>query len=544
MTAEQAVALDIGTSGLRGQLVNLENGQVIRTCIMNRNPIPGANIMDHLSFALECGGDKTRRLLVSTVHDIIERLKPEHLSRIAVCGNPIQLSLLEGKEFRDLAYAGESKLKEENIGPVDRPGHIVSGDILGFDSGVEIIIPPAVRHEIGADALAMMIESGFLEDDFCLVTDYGTNAEMALKVGDTVYTGSAAAGPALEGQQIGSGMLAGPGALSDLCRCPQGWRAKVLDSRMEVQDGPMINMRSGMIHKEGVVPKGITGTGVIALVHAGIMDGRMSPPKITGDSIDITRNIRFTNEDLAEAGKALGAIRAGHLTLMIEAGVSHKDIHTMYMAGASGTYVDPIKAMSVGMVPPSVINVVQVGNTSLQLAKDIAIKPDEIDSLNVLRKELLAKHIMFAKSSVFSDLYSYELAVWTEGMDTYRYSRKLAEYDQSGYLGTPLKPTIRKVSDLDIIDTGESLEMLDTKIEIRGTWNCSRCGICVRLCPEKALNMDNGRFIINTGMCLGTACMRCVENCPEGAFALWNTKNEFHISKRPNETVTAEPFPL
>ena len=41
----------------------------------------------------------------------------------------------------------------------------------------------------------MMYKSGFLEDDRnCMVTDYGTNAEMALKVGDDIYTGSAAAG--------------------------------------------------------------------------------------------------------------------------------------------------------------------------------------------------------------------------------------------------------------------------------------------------------------------------------------------------------------
>ena len=44
---------------------------------------------------------------------------------------------------------------------------------------------------------------------------YGTNAEMALKVKDIIYTGSAAAGPALEGQQIKHGTLASPFAISD-----------------------------------------------------------------------------------------------------------------------------------------------------------------------------------------------------------------------------------------------------------------------------------------------------------------------------------------
>ena len=58
-------------------------------------------------------------------------------------------------------------------------------------------------HEVGADALALIIKSGMLDsDEISIATDYGTNAEMALKVKDIIYTGSAAAGPALEGQQI------------------------------------------------------------------------------------------------------------------------------------------------------------------------------------------------------------------------------------------------------------------------------------------------------------------------------------------------------
>jgi uncharacterized 2Fe-2S/4Fe-4S cluster protein (DUF4445 family) len=46
--------------------------------------------------------------------------------------------------------------------------------------------------------------------------DFGTNAEMALKLDSRILVGSAAAGPAIEGQHISRGMLAAPGAISDL----------------------------------------------------------------------------------------------------------------------------------------------------------------------------------------------------------------------------------------------------------------------------------------------------------------------------------------
>ena len=174
--------------------------------------------MDHLTFAIQRGPEVARGLLVNAISELIGRLRPEHWVRLAVCGNPVQLSLFAGWEIRDLAYAGANKLAKEGVDSVDRSGRVVPGPDLGFPEGTEVVIPPAIRHEIGADALAMMLKSGFLDDDYCMVTDYGTNAEMALKVGDRIFSGSAAAGPAIEGQQIAAGMLAGPGAVSDLVR--------------------------------------------------------------------------------------------------------------------------------------------------------------------------------------------------------------------------------------------------------------------------------------------------------------------------------------
>ena len=66
-----------------------------------------------------------------------------------------------------------------------------------------------------------------------MVTDYGTNAEMAIKVGDGCSPVSAAAGPAIEGQRISAGMLASPGAISDLVVIPEGWQAMVLNEELE-----------------------------------------------------------------------------------------------------------------------------------------------------------------------------------------------------------------------------------------------------------------------------------------------------------------------
>ena len=371
----QAISIDIGTSGIRGQLLDLDRKKVVQTCMTSRNPLPGANIMDHLDFAMERGQKLAHDILVGAVRQLILALAADKLECIAVCGNPIQLSLFEGIEVRDLAFAGENKLISQGIVPPDRSGHVVSGDDIGIGESVDVIIPPAIRHEIGADALAMMYKSGFLDNDMCMVTDYGTNAEMAIRVGDEIITGSAAAGPAIEGQHIKAGMLASPGAISDLIQVPEGWRAMVLDERLEPREGALISLRGNTLKLKGRRASGITGTGVVALLHAGLENERIVLPHINGGDIILGRGIKFTEADLLEAGKAIGAIRAGHLTLMARAGMDPSMLDTMYMAGASGTYVDAAKAWSVGMVPSTTRKIVQIGNTSLELAKDLAFDP-------------------------------------------------------------------------------------------------------------------------------------------------------------------------
>ena len=49
-----AVALDLGTSGIRGQAIDLDRkGTIVSTAITTRHPLPGANVIDHLHFAIE-----------------------------------------------------------------------------------------------------------------------------------------------------------------------------------------------------------------------------------------------------------------------------------------------------------------------------------------------------------------------------------------------------------------------------------------------------------------------------------------------------------
>ncbi len=237
----------------------------------------------------------------------------------------------------------------------------------------------------------MMLETDFLvQTEPALVTDYGTNAEMALKVGDRIITASAAAGPAIEGQGISSGMLASPGAICDVKSAGEYWRIMVLDREMEKQDAYFINPVTGeMKEVNGCEAAGITGTGVISAFALALRSGLIEkPPKLPNGKLILGPGIEITETDVEEAGKAIGAIRAAHLTLIVESGIKYEQLEYAYMSGASGAYVDAEDARRLGAAPGYAKKVVQFGNTSLALARELVLNRSRLnDVIEVAKKD-------------------------------------------------------------------------------------------------------------------------------------------------------------
>jgi len=511
-----------------------------------RHPLPGANIMDHLHFWMENGSEVGHRIIIETVDKLIglHGTEPKEIKRIAICGNPAQLSMFENIEIRDLAYAGQSILHRLNVKVPERRAHTGTAGDLGISAvhtEAEVRYPPSIRHEIGADALAMIIKSKMLDrKETCLVTDYGTNAEMGLYKDGELWTGSAAAGPAMEGQSIEFGMLAAPMAISDLEALVDGsWQNFVLDDRLKAQRCSNVDPFTGEVkHAEGIKARGITGTGVVAAVAVGLETGIIKLPQVmTGDHrIHLQDGVYIDEHDVLEAGKAMGAIRAGHRTLIEEVNIDDEEVKAMYLAGASGTYVDPLKAQTCGLVPRVLERTYQCGNTSLMMAYDLLVKDEAMDEMQSIADSMAAKHIMFATSKVFEDIYVNEIAYWLEGMPFELFNRILKD---KGYRPLPPikrpKETLRIVS-ADIPVLGDrGLKTLDhVGVYLIAEFDrCIGCKKCMRECPERALRVEkvadkHFKIRIATEYCLGTACKKCETVCPEDAMRF----SELKIVKR------------
>jgi len=524
------IAFDLGTSGMRAQAIELESNKVLATAITERHPLPGANVMDHLNFAIEVGLESAHQIIIQTINQVIDTLNVDskQIARLAVSGNPIQLSLFEGITIEDLAYAGKNKKERLGITPPNRNAKVLSGrdfPRLNVPLETEIFIPPAVKHEIGADALAMLVKSGLLEkEEVALAVDYGTNAEMALKIGETILTASCAAGPALEGQHISHGMLAAPGAICNVQQEDGNYRIEVLDEEMVKNKGPLVSFVNKEIVESGdLKPTGITGTGVISLIYEGLENGFIDLPNLKDiTELQLTSDITFDQKDLEEAGKAIGAIRAGYITLAKEAGIEISDIKIAYMAGASGTYVDAKKAQKIGMVPPAVEKICQIGNTSLAMANNIICNPDYLDKLQMIADQLRTNHCMLGESQDFKNAYLLELSYWGEGMSWQQCVDFLDYYDLPSFPQVADETEVEQRVKHDIVELGERnlsiISQVGIEKEIQFS-ECNGCGVCIEVCPEKALNLQKSNIItMKMSRCNGVACKRCEQNCPQNVY--------------------------
>ncbi|MGD0818732.1 MAG: methylamine methyltransferase corrinoid protein reductive activase [Methanomassiliicoccales archaeon] len=537
------ISIDVGTSGTRVHALDLDTKRIISTAMTVRHPVPGANVMDHLTYCIEVDQDLANELMIETINRLIRLLEIDlkKVGRLAVCGNPIQLSIFQNMELRDLAFVGERSLKSKGVTPQKRDARIMSSEAIGIDLGgpdAEVYVPPSIAHEIGADALAMMFKTGLLDrKEPCLVTDYGTNAEMALKVGDEIYTGSAAAGPAMEGQAIHFGMLAAPGAISDI-DYEGHWRCKVLDDTLMPVDGDKVDPTSGDIVEEGNMhgrSRGVTGTGVIAAIATGLDTGLIKAPHIlTADGkLHLQDGVYIDDHDFQEAAKAFGAMRAGHFTLLEKAGITFDDLDSMYMSGASGTYVDALKAQRVGLIPPTPKNIYQVGNTSLAMATDIVKDPNLMETLQEMAHNIRSNHIMFATDKVFETLYIQELALWQEGMPIESYNFFIQSMGIQPLPDKFREAKVFKIVQRDIPILGDKgLKILtDIGTKLKGTFDgCIACMKCVENCPERALTVEKKmsgepEITVASDLCNGTACMRCERGCPEKVFKFKGLKS-------------------
>ena len=209
-----AVAMDIGTTTIYGQLIDLISGEVLaEKGDFNGQISYGEDVITRIMAAEKPGGlDKLHDVVTATLNKIIASLikrakvQRDDINAITLAGNTTMTQLflkVNPRYIRRSPYVPAS-----NIYPP------LQADELGLDLGAHAaaLVYPQVSSYVGGDIVSGVMGSGmYRTDKLTLFMDIGTNAEIVVGNKDWMACAACSAGPALEGGNIEFGMRAARG---------------------------------------------------------------------------------------------------------------------------------------------------------------------------------------------------------------------------------------------------------------------------------------------------------------------------------------------
>jgi len=430
-----AIAMDIGTTTVYGQLLDLKTGDILAEHgDFNGQISYGEDVITRIVFAEKAGGlEKLNAVVIATMNKVIGRIVKKakidagDISTITIAANTTMTQLflaVNPRYIRRAPYVPTATLYPP-----------IRANDLGLELGDQVtaLVYPQISSYVGGDIVAGVMGAGlYRAEALTLYLDIGTNAEIVIGNQDWMACAACSAGPAFEGGGIEFGMRAAKGAIEDFSIDP---------ATLEPMNITVGNVR----------PRGICGSGLIIIVAVLFEHGVINSQGKFARDLDtdrirerngiyeyvlawqkdtqIERDVVLTEIDIENLIRAKGAIYSGCMTLLEEVGMGVADIEHIILAGGFGSYVDLEKAMTIGLLPeidPDKITF--IGNGSLMGAKMSSLT-------NRIRRDVAAVTRMMT---------SFELSETPSYMDNYIAALFLPHTDMNLFPGVKQRMDARR----------------------------------------------------------------------------------------------------
>lgn len=384
------LAVDIGSTTIAANLINLTNGDVIATDgIMNPQIRFGEDLMSRVSYVMmnPDGAAELTNTVRAGINQLISTLaraggiELNEIVDVTIAGNPIMHHLFLGISPVELGTAPFALATDAAL---DLRAVEVG---LNVNRGATVYVLPCIAGHVGADAAAMILsEEPYTREEISLIVDVGTNAEIVLGNRDRLYACSSPTGPAFEGAQISCGQRAAPGAIERVRIDPE-----TLHARFSVIGSNLWSDEPGFA--EAIAAFGVTGicgSGIIEAIaemylcgiitEDGVVDGSLaahSDRLIANDRTwsyllyDGAQKIVVTQTDVRQIQLAKAALYAGIKLLLDHAGFERVD--RIRLAGAFGSHIDTKYAMVLGLIPDCELDRVESAGNAAGTGARIAL---------------------------------------------------------------------------------------------------------------------------------------------------------------------------
>jgi uncharacterized 2Fe-2S/4Fe-4S cluster protein (DUF4445 family) len=370
------LALDIGTTVIKGAVINLRNGDIEKIDrVYNEQNRIGGDVLSRIGAALSGKYGLQYELLKSSINRLKDNLGIQSPVITAVAGNPVMLAFYLRKSVRGMAhYPFNSKITKGTV--LQRPLRYVFPVIAGF---------------VGGDTLSGLMASRLYSgDQNNLYIDLGTNGEVVLINNKRIFAASTAAGPAFEGIGIKYGCLAIPGAITHI----RYSRGDFVFTTIENKN-----------------PQGFCASGFLELLALILDQGLLNISGRLAHDINIA-SLMISQADIRKLQLAIGAIHSGIKILLNKAKIKANSINNAVITGEFGSRLDMRVLTKIGLLPKGINKVAFKKDLPLNGAIEIIKDPKKFYVLDSLRKHSI--HVDLAMQPDFQDIFvsALELAEW------------------------------------------------------------------------------------------------------------------------------------
>lgn len=399
------LALDIGTTTVVANLVDLENGKTVSvSSFENPQRFGGSDIMNRISYDGEFQGELRRSLIAALNSEIMEVCERHHFVRqeiyeIVVAGNTTMRDIFFKHDVQSIGQKPYKSLIEHEYreGTRSTTSLIEKVRRLGIRANPKAMVYslPLIASHVGADVAADLVSIGIpAQDEVIMLVDVGTNTEVVVGNAKRMVAASCPAGPAFEGGGIEYGMPAYPGAIESV-----KWN-----------DGQLNYETIGGETPEGETPQGLCGSGLISLLAELRRNNQMSPKGVFADrkqrvmSLLPEHGITFSREDASNLAQAKAANYCGQYIVLRHFGCVPKDITKLFLAGGFANYVNLQDAIEIGFLAPvPEANVVKIGNAAVAGATAVLLSDQKRADIEAFVNNI--EHIELETTPDFFDIF-------------------------------------------------------------------------------------------------------------------------------------------
>ena len=396
------LAVDVGTTTVAMELVDLENGETLQVSSFgNPQLFAGSDIMNRVSYD---GGEfrgELQAAIVSGINSAILDLgrelgtKRRQIYEVAVAGNSTMRDLVFGVDVQTLGQKPYKSQVEHQF----RDGQRTTTALSSLPRPLGLTIHPRARvyglpliaSHVGADTAADLVAMDMAgQSGLAMLVDVGTNTEVVANLDGRMIAASCPAGPAFEGGLVGYGMPAYEGAIERLRWCGDGFHYHTIGD---------------------AAPEGICGSGLIDLLAELRRHGKMTAKGVfTHDrrareiAVVPEYGISFSRLDASNLAQAKAANYCGQLIVTRALGVAPHEVDRLYLAGGFANYVDVHSAIDIGFLAPvAEERIVKIGNAALRGTREVLLSTSRRRALEELVTEI--EHIELETASDFFEVF-------------------------------------------------------------------------------------------------------------------------------------------